>query len=80
MRVCHLDTCPVGVATQNPQLRGRLPVADASVRVYNYLKVTLEEVKTFARITGHRSVHELCLDDLCTVSGEVAANTGIAHA
>ena len=56
-RICGSGNCPVGIATQDPKLRERLKVDQAAQRVANYLNVTLEELKTFARITGHSSVH-----------------------
>ena len=60
-RICGTGNCPVGIATQNPKLRERLKIDIAAQRVANYLNVSLEELKTFARITGHSSVHELCV-------------------
>ena len=79
-RICGSGNCPVGVATQNPKLRERLKVEQAAQRVANYLEVTLEELKTFARITGHGSVHGLCVDDLVTCSREISEYTNIRHA
>ena len=34
----------------------------------------------FARITGHADLHELCVDDLCTISREISEYTDIPHA
>lgn len=79
-RICGSGNCPVGIATQNPELRARLKVEQAAQRVANYLNVTKEELKTFARITGHRSVHDLSVDDLVTVSREISEFTNIPHA
>ena len=79
-RICGSGNCPVGVATQNPELRARLKMDAAAQRVANYLNVSLEELKTFARITGHTSVHDLCRDDLITTSSDIAKYTGIRHA
>ena len=79
-RICGTGMCPVGIATQDEQLRSRLQVEAAGKRVENYLRVTLEELKTFARITGHRSVHDLNLEDLCTISKEISEYTDIVHA
>ena len=79
-RICGTGMCPVGVATQDPQLRKRFPQEAAAKRVANFLNVTLEELKTFARITGHEDVHGLCLEDLCTVSREISEFTDIPHA
>lgn len=78
-RICGSGNCPVGIATQDPKLRERLKVDQAAERVANYLNVTLEELKTFARITGHACVHDLSVDDLATVSREISEHTNIPH-
>lgn len=79
-RICGTGMCPVGVATQDPQLRKRLDTDAAARRVANYLNVSLEELKTFARITGHNDLFDLSLDDLVTVSREISEYTDIRHA
>lgn len=79
-RICGSGNCPVGIATQNPELRERLKVEQAAKRVANFLNVTKEELKTFARITGHGNVHDLSVDDLVTVSREISEFTNIPHA
>ena len=79
-RICGSGNCPVGIATQNPELRERLKVEQAAKRVANYLNVTKEELKTFARITGHGNIHDLSVDDLVTVSREISEFTNIPHA
>ena len=79
-RICGSGNCPVGIATQDPELRKRLHVEQAARRVANYLNVTKEELKTFARITGHDCVHDLSVEDLVTVSREISEFTNIPHA
>lgn len=79
-RICGSGKCPVGIATQDPALRERLKVEQSAQRVANYLNVTLEELKTFARITGHSSVHDLTVDDLVTINREISEFTNIRHA
>lgn len=79
-RICGSGNCSVGIATQNPELRARLKVEQSARRVANYLNVTLEELKTFARITGHSSVHDLSVEDLVTVNREISEYTNIRHA
>ncbi len=79
-RICGSGRCPVGIATQDSELRARLNVPAASERVANFLNVSLSELKTFARITGHGSVHELSRDDLVTTSRDIAEYTDIPHA
>lgn len=79
-RICGSGNCPVGIATQDSKLRKRLKVEQSAQRVANYLNVTLEELKTFARITGHSSVHDLTVDDLVTINREISEFTDIRHA
>ncbi|WP_317854785.1 glutamate synthase-related protein [Chakrabartyella piscis] len=78
-RICGSGGCPVGIATQDPELRSRLKVESAAQRVYNFLHVSNEELKTFARITGHPDVHELSVEDLCTINREISEFTNIQH-
>ena len=48
-------------------------------RVENYLRVSNEELKIFARITGHSDVHDLNINDLCTINSEISDYTDIRH-
>lgn len=79
-RICGTGMCPVGMATQDEKLRGRLHIEAAAKRVENYLKCSAEELRTFARITGNTDIHGLSVDDLCTINGEISEHTNIAHA
>ncbi len=79
-RICGTGMCPVGIATQDPELRERLKVDAASQRVANYLKCSAEELRTFARITGHEDIHGLSVEDLCTINREISEHTNIPHA
>ena len=78
-RICGTGMCPVGMATQEPELRERLLIEAASQRVANYLACSAEELRTFARITGHSRIHELSSEDLCTINREISEYTNIAH-
>lgn len=78
-RICGTGKCPVGIATQDPELRGRLKGEAAAQRVANFLNVSREELKTFARITGHERIHDLRTEDLCTISREISEFTNIPH-
>ena len=78
-KICDTGDCPVGVATQDDDLRKRLKIEVAAKRVENYLKVSTQELKTFARITGHDDVHDLNINDLCTINSEISDYTDIRH-
>jgi glutamate synthase (NADPH/NADH) large chain len=56
MRVCHLDTCPVGVATQNPELRKRF--TGRPEFVVNFFEYIAEEVREYLAALGFRSIKE----------------------
>ncbi|MBM9460523.1 glutamate synthase large subunit [Nocardioides sp. zg-536] len=56
MRVCHLDTCPVGVATQNPTLRSRFNGKPEFV--VNFFEFIAEEVRELLAELGFRSIEE----------------------
>ena len=57
MRVCHLDTCPVGVATQNPQLRARF--TGKPEFVVNFFEFIAEEVREYLARMGFRTLEEI---------------------
>ena len=66
MRVCNLDTCPVGVATQNPKLRARF--AGKPEYVMNFMRFVAQELRECMAFVGVRSVDELVgRSDLLTV-------------
>ena len=57
MRVCNLDTCPAGIATQNPQLRKRF--AGKPEYVVNFMRFIAEELREYMAKLGIRTVDEL---------------------
>ena len=57
MRVCNLDTCPCGIATQNPELRGRF--CGKPEYVMNFMTYIAEELREIMAILGVRTVEEL---------------------
>lgn len=79
-RICGSGNCPVGMATQDTELRKRLKIDIASKRVGNFLNCSFEELKTFARITGHKDIHQMSVEDLCTINREISDYTDIPHA
>jgi len=56
VRTCHRDTCPVGIATQNPELRKKF--AGTPEMVARYLLLLAEEVRTLLHVLGLRSIDE----------------------
>ncbi|MBP5358483.1 MAG: glutamate synthase large subunit, partial [Treponema sp.] len=58
MRVCNLDTCPFGVATQNEKLRARFPGKPEYVE--NFMKFIAQELREYMAKLGVRTVTEMC--------------------
>lgn len=56
MRVCHLDTCPVGIATQNPELRERF--SGKAEYVVNFFEFIAQEVRELLAELGFRTIEE----------------------
>ena len=57
MRVCHLDTCPVGVATQNPELRKKF-TGDPQ-HVINFMTMIAQELREYMAKLGFRTINEM---------------------
>ena len=57
MRVCHLDTCPVGVATQNPELRAMFTGDPQDV--VNFMRFMAQELREYMAKLGFRTVNEM---------------------
>jgi glutamate synthase domain-containing protein 2/glutamate synthase domain-containing protein 1/glutamate synthase domain-containing protein 3 len=70
MRVCHLNTCPVGVATQDPKLRAKF-AGDADHAV-NFMKFIAQEVRELMAKLGFRTVEEMVgRSDLLLTNGAI---------
>ena len=70
---CHTGRCPVGVATQDPELRKRLDPDEAAERVYNFLHTLTMEAQMLARACGKTNVHSLEPEDLAALTMEASA-------
>ncbi|MDE6231919.1 MAG: glutamate synthase subunit alpha, partial [Lachnospiraceae bacterium] len=72
MRVCNLDTCPVGIATQNPELRKRFK--GKPEYVVNFMKFIAQELREYMAKLGIRTVDELVgRSDLLTAKEGISA-------
>jgi glutamate synthase domain-containing protein 2 len=78
-RICNTGKCPMGITTQDPALRKQLDVDRSAERLEKFLRVTNNELKDFARLTGNDDVHKLSIADLCTTNSEISEHTDIEH-
>jgi glutamate synthase domain-containing protein 2 len=74
---CHTGRCPVGIATQDPDLETRLDPEIGARRVANYLRVLAMEVTALTRACGKSDVHHLEPEDLVALTVEAAAMAGV---
>jgi glutamate synthase domain-containing protein 2 len=78
-RICDTGRCPVGITTQDPELRSRFDIELSVERLVNFFRVTTEELSDFARLTGNDDIHQLRVTDLRTTNSKIAKYTDIAH-
>ena len=80
MRACHTNNCPVGIATQKPHLRARLPVDTAAQRLARFFNAAVGLMKLLTRACGHTHLNQLEIDDLTTWDREMAHLAGVKYA
>ncbi len=77
-RACGSNACPVGIATQEPELRRRLDPDHGAERVANFFNGTRAALETYLRIMGLAYIHHLKADDLIPLSREAERILGSA--
>ncbi len=78
-KVCHTGTCPVGIATQNEQLRSLFDEGKALEQFKNFYIATNNELKIFARTNGVNDIHALNVTDVVTDNRVVSKFSDIKH-
>lgn len=79
-RMCNSNNCPVGVATQKPELRKRLDVQVGAERLSRYFGASVSLMQVLARSCGHRSLSDLNARDITTWKREMADLSGVRFA
>jgi len=75
-RVCHMNRCPVGVATQREELRRKFP--GTPDHVANFMLFVAEEVRTILAALGYRSIDEICgRTDLLKARSDSSVRTNV---
>jgi glutamate synthase domain-containing protein 2/nitrite reductase/ring-hydroxylating ferredoxin subunit len=80
MRACNTNSCPAGIATQDPRLRARLPVPAGAERLNRFLRSTVDLMVVLARACGHRNLADFNIDDLVTFDRDFAYLSGVPYA
>ena len=79
-RMCHSNNCPIGIATQKPELRKRLHVQPAAEKLARYFGASTELMQVLARACGHSSLSEFTHHDITTWKREMADLSGVRFA
>lgn len=79
MRACHTNNCPVGIATQKPNLRARIKVAASARQLANYFEATVHLMQVLARACGHDHLNGFNPNDLTTWKRDIAHLTGVRY-
>jgi glutamate synthase domain-containing protein 2/CDGSH-type Zn-finger protein len=76
-RMCNSNNCPVGVATQKPELRARLDVQIGAQKLARYFGASVELMQVLARACGHNSLSDFVHRDITTWKKEMADLSGV---
>ena len=79
-RMCNSNNCPVGVATQRPELRKRLDVQASAEKLARFFRASVYLMQILARACGHRDLAHFTQRDLTTWHREMADLSGIRFA
>jgi glutamate synthase domain-containing protein 2 len=80
MRACHTNNCPVGIATQKPNLVARLKIDQSAAQLARFLESSVNLMKILARACGHSHVRDFSTDDLVTWKHDMARLSGVPYA
>ncbi|MFT7700163.1 MAG: glutamate synthase domain-containing protein 2 [Candidatus Krumholzibacteriia bacterium] len=76
-RICNSNNCPAGIATQKPELRARLDVPEAALRLQRFMGASVELMQVMARACGHSNLSEFEQNDLATWQYDMARLSGV---
>ncbi|MEL6124903.1 MAG: FMN-binding glutamate synthase family protein, partial [Pseudomonadota bacterium] len=79
MRACDTNSCPVGIATQKPNLVSRLVVEKSARKLQNFFDASVALMQVMARACGHRHLNDFSTDDLTTWKVEMARLSGVSY-
>lgn len=79
-RMCNSNMCPVGIATQKPELRARLDVQQGAEKLARYFGASVELMQVLARACGHDALSDLSQRDITTWKREMADLSGVRFA
>lgn len=79
-RMCNTNNCPSGIATQKPELRARLKVDEAALRLARFFDASTQLIQVMARACGHDDLNQFNINDVTSWKKDVAELAGISFA
>lgn len=79
-RMCHTNNCPVGIATQKPELRKQLNIQKSASQLKNFFDASASLMQVMARACGHDHLNQFATNDITTWKREMADLSGIMYA
>ena len=79
MRACHTNYCPVGIASQRPELASRIIVENSAKQLANFFDASVELMQVMARACGHSHLSQFGADDLTTWKRNMSDLSGVAY-
>ena len=79
-RMCNTNNCPSGIATQKPELRAKLNVEEAALRLQRFMESSVTLMQVLARACGHDHLNQFNLRDLSTWKRDMADLSGVPFA
>ena len=77
---CHVGQCVTGIATQDPEHEKRYVPEVESRNIHRYLEGVRWQIAALTHALGHKSVHDLCRDDLVALTPEAAEMARLPYA
>ncbi len=77
---CHVGTCPVGIATQDPEHEARYAIDRQSMNMHRYFESLRWQIAAITKALGYDDVHKVNRGDLIALTPEAADITGLSYA
>jgi len=78
-RMCNTNQCPVGIATQKPELRAKLNIGEGAERLARFFSASTELMKVMARACGHDHLNQFNAHDITAWKRDMADLSGVKY-
>ncbi len=78
-RMCQSNNCPVGIATQKPELRAKIDIETSAKQLARFFESSVQLMQVMSRACGHNHINQFNPNDITTWKKEMADLTGIQY-